>query len=94
MENKKFLFNKYNIHLVVKATNEFMAMCYANQYMETRYIARFETYEAIELDNDMDFGVVAAITAGSVEYFTSDHKYYQKSAPESSNQQPVASNQP
>lgn len=91
MENKRFLFNKYSIQLIVKATNEFAAMCFANQYMETRYIARFETYDAIELDNDMDFGVITAITAGSVEHFSSDHPYYQKSA--SSIQQPVTSNQ-
>lgn len=75
---KKYLFNKYNIQLIVKAPNQFMATCYANQYLEGRYIMKFETYEAIELDNDMDFGVVAAITSGSVEWFTSEHKYYFK----------------
>ena len=76
---KKYLFSTHNIHLVVKATDEFMAMCYANQYMEGRCQYRFETNEAVELDNDMDFGVIVAITAGSVEYFTSENKYYDRS---------------
>ena len=75
---KKYLFSKNNIQVIVKAPNEFMAMCYANQYMEGRYLMRFETYEAMELDNDMDFGVIAVSTGGSMEWFTSEHKYWIK----------------
>lgn len=75
---KKYLFRQHSIFVIVKAPNEFMAMCYANQYMEGRYIARFETYDAIELDNDMDFGVVAVITGDSIECFNSENKYWIK----------------
>lgn len=73
---KIFLFNMYNIQLLVKAPNEFMATCYANQWQEKRYVFRFETSDAIEVDNDMDFGVIASITAGSIEMYNSENRYY------------------
>lgn len=73
---KLFLFNRFNIQLIVKAPNEFMATCYANQWLEKRYTFKFETNDAIELDNDMGFGVVTAITAGSIEMYDSSNKYY------------------
>ena len=73
---KKFLFNSHNIQLIVKAPNSFMACCYANQWMEKRYVLRFDTHEAIELDNDMDFGVIVSITAGSAEFYDSERKFW------------------
>ena len=54
-----------------------MAACYANQYMEKRYLARFETSDAIELENDMDFGVIAVKNDGcKLEMFNSENLYY------------------
>jgi hypothetical protein len=73
---KTFIFDKLSIQVIVKAPNEFMAMCYANQYLKGRYMFEFDIYDAMELDNDMDFGVITAITAGSVEHFSAENKYY------------------
>jgi hypothetical protein len=74
---KKYLFESASIKLIVKAPNSFMATCYANQYMESRWKRRWETHEAKELENDMDFGVILAIT-GNTEWFDSKNKYYLK----------------
>lgn len=74
---KKYLFENASITIIVKAPNEFMAACYANQYMEKRYLTRFETSDAIELDNDMDFGVIAVKNDGSkLEMFNSENLFY------------------
>jgi len=74
---KKFLFENSSTIIIVKAPNEFMACCYANQYMEKRYLARFKTSDAVELDNDMDFGVIAVKDgANKVEMFNSENLYY------------------
>jgi len=74
---KIYLFNGCGIQLLVKAPNEFMAACYANQWLQTRYIFKFETNDAIEVDNDMSFGVVVSISEGSVEMYDSEKTYYQ-----------------
>jgi len=74
---KKYLFKDATISIIVKAENEFMAACYANQYLETRWLLRFETNDAIELDNDMDFGVIAVIMGGhGLEFFDSENLFY------------------
>lgn len=73
---KKYLFKNSTVTLIVKAPNEFMAMCYANDYMEKRFVARFDTTDAIELDNDMGFGVIVAISETNIEFFNSENLFY------------------
>jgi hypothetical protein len=74
---KKYLFENSTTIIIVKAPNEFMASCYANQYMEKRYLARFVALDAIELENDMDFGVIAVKDGDNeVEKFNSENLYY------------------
>jgi hypothetical protein len=74
---KKYLFENSSVLIIVKAPNAFMASCYANQYMEKRYLARFESSDAVELENDMEFGVVAVKDgANNLELFNSENLYY------------------
>jgi hypothetical protein len=73
---KKYLFKNLTVTIIVKAPNEFMATCYANQYMEKRYVGRFDTSDAIELENDMDFGLIAVQTGDHLELFNSQNLYY------------------
>ncbi len=73
---KRYLFKNLTIAIIIKAPNAFMACCYANQYMETRFVGRFDTSDAIELDNDMDFGVIAVLEGDDVELFNSENLYY------------------
>jgi len=75
---KIFLFSRSNMHLLVKGSNEFMATCYANQWLEGKYTFRFETHDAVEVDNDMSFGVVISILEGDVGCYNSENKYYKK----------------
>lgn len=73
---KKYLFENGSIMIIAKAPNKFMACCYANEYMEKRHLARFDTADAVELDNDMDFGIIAVKDgANKVEMFNSENYY-------------------
>ncbi|HMO39888.1 MAG TPA: hypothetical protein PKC76_09315 [Saprospiraceae bacterium] len=73
---KRYLFKNLMLAIIVKAPTAFMACCYANQYMETKYLGRFDTSDAIELDNDMDFGVIAVLKDDDIELFNSENLYF------------------
>lgn len=75
---KKYLFENQNLTLIVKAPVPFMAACYANEYMEQRsLLSRFETSDAMEIENDQMFGVIAAkIEGDKFEWYGAENPWF------------------